>query len=254
MSAFGVLSSQKAVSTNFINEEQLNGKGQYKKSAAADDNNSQSETRGSISTLGITNVHQIYEYAVSIFQPLEDATLLPIPIPLCRALLLDSSSPLMRKWDQDRGDTDYIKSNWEFSSSNARATEDHSSELRYISSGTMVGGSRTITFNRARNGQKVSLSETHTIDIDDPSELSYTVHEKMPRRGFAVQVKIKVSSISHQSCEVLITADLMPIGRNMSDQTAVHKAYLLVVDELRARYGSGEKGEKKNFFAIILNN
>jgi len=244
MSAFGVFSTQKATSLNFINEEQPNAKVQAKRSLITEEEPSQSTFRGSSSTFEAPNVNLRFEYCVSIVQPLDEFISLPIPLPLCRALLLDSSSPVIRKWDQDRGDTDYVKSNWESSKSAANVTDSHPSELKHITSGTMVGAARTITFKRMRNGQKVSLSETHTIDIDDPSELSFSVNEKLPRRGFAVSVKLKISAASHQSCEILITADLMPIGRNMSDQEAAHKAYLLVVDELKARYGSGDKGAR----------
>jgi hypothetical protein len=151
---------------------------------------------------------------------------------------------VIKKWYHDRGDSEYVKSSWEFPVSSSLKSELHSSELKCISSGHMVGGSRTVTFKRTRNGQKVDLSENHTVDVDNPSELSLSVQEKMPRRGFNVQVTVNVSAVSNQSCQVLITADLTPIGRNMADQSAVHKAYLLVIDELKTRYGSGSKGEK----------
>lgn len=251
MSAFGVFSTQKSTLSNFISEEQANSKVQAKKSLAIDEKSSQSNSQGSSSILEAPNR---FEYGVSILQPLDEAISLTIPLPLCRALLLDSSSPVIKKWDQDRGDTDYVKSNWEFPNSAVHVVDSRQSELKQITSGTMAGASRTITFKRMRNGQKVDLSETHTIDIDDPSELSFSVNEKMPRRGFTVSVKVKISAISQQSCNISITADLMPIGRNMTDQGAVYKAYLLVVDELRARYCSGDKGERQKHLKLAVLN
>ena len=58
----------------------------------------------------------------------------------------------------------------------------------------------------------------------------------MPWRGFAVLVKVKISATSNQSCEIFITAYLMPIGRNMSDQEAVHKADMEVNRKVREIY------------------
>jgi len=244
MSAFGVYSTQKPAPTTFASEDHINGKAQVKKSHIVEEKPSHMADRVESVAIDASNINQRFDYGVTIVQALNEVTSLPMPLPLCRALLLDSSSPVIRKWEQDRGDTDYVKSPWEYSNGTSNVMENNQSELKHITSGTMVGALRTVTFTRMRNGQKVNLSETHTVDVDDPSELSFSVNEKMPRRGFAVLIKVKISATSHQTCEILITADLMPIGRNMSDQGAVNKAFILVIDELKARYGNSDKGKK----------
>jgi lipid-binding SYLF domain-containing protein len=167
---------------------------------------------------------------------------LDLPIQLCRSLLLDSSSPLMVKWETDRGDTNYVKTKWKLPLSSRRGGDRHKSDGELISSGSMSGAERMIEFDRPRNVGFVPLSEKQIVGVDESDMLSYTVVEMMPRRGFSVRVIVSVRPTGPRSCEANIAAELRPIGKNMSNQMAVHKAFLLVLAEIRARYGTENRG------------
>ena len=85
---------------------------------------------------------------------------LPLPLPLCRVLLLDSSSPVISKWQVDRGDANFEKTSWTFPPATPRELEQYQSEHQLIASGSMCGAHRTTSFERSRNGTMATLSET----------------------------------------------------------------------------------------------
>lgn len=102
---------------------------------------------------------------------------LPLPLPLCRVLLLDSSSPVIEKWEDDRGDKHFTRTDWTFPPTTPRELEWHASEHQLIASGSMMGAHRTMSFDRMRNGSLVHLSETQIIDADDSEKLAFTISE-----------------------------------------------------------------------------
>ena len=187
----------------------------------------------------------LYLYGQQIWREIATNIELPLPLPFCRALLLDSSSPLIMKWEKDKGDTNYCKTPWTFTSSIHGGTDRNSytHEHDLIASGTMVGGYRTTSFDRIRNGQILNLSESQTVSTDDDKLLIIVITEELPRRGFSVKIKIILNVSTKQTCVATIVAELCALGKNMTNQVAVHKALLLVIDELKARYGEGNKGE-----------
>jgi hypothetical protein len=65
----------------------------------------------------------------------------------------------------------------------------------------------------------------------------------MPRRGFSAKARMIIRSFSPQSCEARVVTELRPAGKNLSDQQAVHKAFILVLDEMKMRYGVEGKGK-----------
>jgi hypothetical protein len=179
---------------------------------------------------------------------------LPLPLPLCRVLLLDSSSPVVSKWEQDRGDYDFEKTPWTFPPATPREMEQFQSEHQLIASGSMCGAHRTISYERYRHGQLVRLSETHIVDSDDSEKLAFQVAERLPRRGFSIKVKIFLRAVDNGSaCEATVLSEIRPVGRNMSDPVAVHKAFELVLDELRNRYGTDDVGLLAGFMSVVEN-
>lgn len=50
-----------------------------------------------------------YRYGQLLLSDLVTDVLLDIPLALCRALILDSTSPLIKKWEINRGDSNYSK-------------------------------------------------------------------------------------------------------------------------------------------------
>jgi hypothetical protein len=178
---------------------------------------------------------------------------LPLPLPLCRVLLLDSSSPVISKWEVDRGDANFEKTSWTFPPATPRELEQYQSEHQLIGSGSMCGAHRTTSFERSRNGSMVTLSETQIVDSDDLEKLAFTVNERMPRRGFSIKVKIILRPYTTTSCEATVLGEIRPVGKNMSNQQAVHKAFLLVVDELKARYGIEGVGLLAGFLSSVDN-
>jgi hypothetical protein len=106
-----------------------------------------------------------------------------------------------------------------------------------------MGAHRTFSYDRPRNNEVVHLSETHIVDADDEEKVALTISESSPRRGFSIRVRLLFRAISRESCEVTILAEVRPMGRNMTDQMAVHKAFGLVINEISMRYGLEGKGK-----------
>jgi len=191
---------------------------------------------------GNQNPFPQYVHGQKLYRDIERDINLHLPLPLIRAILLDSSSPVVKRWELGRGDTNYSKSKWEFPPSSSYVHRQNTPEQQLIAGGPMTGGYRTTTFDRLRNGQRISLSETQTIDIDNKDKLALTISEQMPRRGFSIRVHIDIDAADVQGCVATVTGEITPIGKNMSNQGAVHNAFVLVVDELRGRYGRDGKG------------
>jgi lipid-binding SYLF domain-containing protein len=176
---------------------------------------------------------------------------LPLPLPLCRVLLLDSTSPVVTKWEQDRGDANFTKTDWTFPPATPRDLERHDSEHQLIASGSMMGAHRTTNFDRPRNGTMVRLSETQIIDADDSEKLAFTVSERNPRRGFSIKVRILLRSSKENACEATVLGEVRPVGKNMTNQAAVHKAFLLVLNEINDRYGIEGGGLMSGFLSVV---
>jgi hypothetical protein len=115
----------------------------------------------------------------------------------------------------------------------------------------MMGAHRTTSFDHLRNGALVHLSETQILDADDSEKLAFTISERMPRRGFSMKVKFLLRSSKDNSCEATVIGEVRPVGKNMSNQAAVHKAFLLVLNELKTRYGSEGKGLISSFLSVV---
>lgn len=183
---------------------------------------------------------------------------LPLPLPLCRVLLLDSSSPVITNWEASGSETDFEKTQWTFPPATPREAEQYQSEHQLIASGSMCGAHRTISYERPKHGpagvgtveQSIRLSETHIVDADDSEKLSFSVNERMPRRGFSVKVKVVVR-VYNQECDASVTAELRPVGKNMSNPAAVHNAFLLVLEELENRYGTTGVGLLAEFLSVV---
>jgi hypothetical protein len=169
---------------------------------------------------------------------------LPLPLSVCRVLILDSLSPVNRTWETGRADTDFRHDAWMFPPGSIREFEvDSCSEQQLISRGSMTGAQRTITYNRVRNSEMVRLSETVVVEQDDVAKgLVFVIKDEMPRRGFQVKACLHLRSFGQQSCEARVVTDIRPVGKNISNQQAVYKAYVLVLDEMKKRYGLEEKG------------
>ncbi|KAL7430579.1 hypothetical protein ACHAXM_002262 [Skeletonema potamos] len=162
---------------------------------------------------------------------------LPLPFDLCRLLLLDSASPLNQTWESERGDTDYQHSEWRFPPSSPRVRERGLPEEHLISSGSMLDAQRFRSYSRTRNREKVALSEAVFVEKDDSQGLVFVVADQAPRRGFSAKARIQVRPYSPQSCAIKITSEIRPVGKNLNNQDAVHKAFVLVLDEVISRYG-----------------
>jgi len=70
----------------------------------------------------------------------------------------------------------------------------------------------------------------------------FVVADQMPQRGFSAKARIYLCSFSAQSCEARVVAEIRPVGKNLTNQLAVHKAFVLVLDEMKKRYGVEKKG------------
>lgn len=177
---------------------------------------------------------------------------IPLPLPLCRVLLLDCNSPVNKGWGKARGDSELRWSAWSFGPGSPWQSENNTStEQQLISRGSMAGARRTVSFKRVRNHELISLSEVIVVGNDDNHSLTFDIIDRMPRRGFSVKARISVRSCDARSCEASIVAELVPVGKNLSNQLAVHKAFILVLDEMKVRYGDEDKG-RITFFHFHL--
>jgi hypothetical protein len=195
-----------------------------------------------------------YAHGQLLIRDVCKTVVLPLPLPLCRVLLLDSSSPVVSKWETERGDSNFERTPWTFPPATPREMEQFQSEHQLIASGSMCGAHRTISYERIRNGKSVRLSETHIVDSDDSEKLAFQVSERLPRRGFSIKVKILLRAVDNgKSCEATVLGEIRPVGKNMSDPAAVHKALLKVLEELRHRYGTDCVGLLAGFMNVIEN-
>ena len=81
-----------------------------------------------------------YTFSELIIREIASKVYLAFPLPLCRALLLDSSSPVITKWEAGRGDFNYCTSPWTFPPATPRENEKYTHEHQLIASGSMVSG------------------------------------------------------------------------------------------------------------------
>jgi hypothetical protein len=162
---------------------------------------------------------------------------LPLSYDLCRLLLLDSASPLNQSWESKRGDNDYQHGGWTFPPSSPRVHERGLPEEQLISSGSMLDAQRIRSYSRTRNREKVALSEAVFVEKDDKQGLIFVVADRAPRRGFSAKARIQLLPYSPHSCTIKITSEIRPVGKNLNNQVAVHKAFVLVLDEMNFRYG-----------------
>ena len=185
-----------------------------------------------------------YLLGKAIFTDIATNISLPLPLAMCRVLFLDSSSPVNKTWEAGRSDADYQHGPWAFAPGSIREFEANStqSEHHLISRGSMVGSQRIVSYNRKRNRELVRLSETIHVEKDDNQSLVFVVADQMPRRGFSAKARLYLQSFGNESCEARVVTEIRPVGKNLSDQSAVHKAFVLVLDEMRKRYGVEDKG------------
>ncbi len=169
----------------------------------------------------------------------------PLPLPFCRALLLDSTSPLIEHWAINRGDFNFSYGDWISKDALSPRSVNHPNlqQCELIAKCNMAGSSRTSGFERIRKGRRISLSETWVVDIDDSDMFVFNIVERMPRRGFSLKIRIAVRPSSLKSSDVTVVGEVIPLGRNTSDQAVVHRAFILVVKELHSRYGLGDAGK-----------
>ncbi len=189
-----------------------------------------------------------YVHDHTIVKEIVSSVRIPLSFSLCRELLLDSTSPVFRAWEKGRGDKNFEKTRWSFPSSQSDHDQNLSDRQR-IATVSMATASRTSTFDRPRYGSTVRLSEIHSIETDDLKSVVFSIAECTPRRGFSIKVRVVLSARRDNECDACVSADVRPIGKDMSNQAAVHKAFLLVVDEIKQRYGMDNNGLVSCFFA-----
>lgn len=192
-----------------------------------------------------------YHYGQLLIADISSNFKLDIPLALYRALILDSNSPLMNRWEASRGDSNYTKTAWVFAPSSPRMVDRNMTESQILSSGSMEGSHRTTAFDRVRGKEKVRLSEVLVVDTDNSTCVAISIAERMPRRGFAAKVKLVANATSNQTCKINIVGEIVPVGKDLSNQGAVHRAYLLLVEELISRYGARNGGLLSTLVGVI---
>ena len=191
-----------------------------------------------------------YELGKEICNDVATDVPLPLPLAVCRVLFLDSTSPVINTWESWRGDKEFRRTDWTFASGSSREFDRNLTEQQLIASGSMAGAQRIVSYSRLRNHEMVRLSENIAVESDDTEKLVYTITDRMPRRGFSARVRIIIRSFNSKNCEARVVTELRPAGKKLSDQQAVHKAYLLVMDEMKMRYGTKGKGKFKTVLIV----
>ena len=193
-----------------------------------------------------------YVHGKEIVEEIVSNVILPLPFTLCRVLLLDSSSPVIVQWERDRGDTRFEKGRWKFRPGSPRESDSYGAEHTLLSKGSVAGAHRTVSYYRRRNGRDAHIVETHVVDEDNSTSVSLNIIEGLPRRGFGVKIRLYLNVRSPHSSEISVRVVIRPIGKNMSDQGAVHKAFCLLIDELKTRYGSSPNGTSWKDIVIFI--
>jgi len=181
-----------------------------------------------------------YRHGRPIHRDIARNIVLPMAFTVCRVLLLDSSSPVHKHWNREKelkGDADLEVSPWSFPPDNPREAERGKTENDLIANGYMTGASRSMIFSRPRYGNQVPMAEVNLVESDDIQRTTYTISEKSPHRGFATKIRVVVHAIHENTCEANVFCELTPVGKDVSNQEAVHKAFLMVQQEVRERYG-----------------
>ncbi len=191
---------------------------------------------------------QHYIQGKVIYMEIAENLTVPLPMALCRALFLDSGSPLTKKWEAGRGDLNYSYGDWKFTteSSPRSICEANTQEFELIANGKMTGGYRMTSFERVRKGQLIPLSEKWVVDIDEIERFVFTISERMPRRGFSVKIRTIVRPLTEDTCDVSMVGEITPMGKNTSNQSVVHRAFVLLINEVKERYGQEGKGKLIN--------
>lgn len=190
-----------------------------------------------------------YTHGRKIIRTIVSNALVPLSFALCRVLVLDSTSPVNLAWHKDRGDTNVSTAPWKQEGGD---TLKGASEHKILSRPKgLAGATRTLSYDRPRYGSMIRLSETRTI-LQDTGTNSEThgmvllaLSEHSPRRGFSTTVIMEIkSSCANPSnaTQLSITAEITPVGQNRTNEAAIHKAFLLVTEELQARYGTDGSG------------
>jgi len=189
-----------------------------------------------------TNESPKYVLGKEISNDVASNMTLPLPFDLCRLLLLDSASPLNQTWERERGDSDYQHGEWTFPPSSPRVHERGLSEEQLVSGGSMLDAQRVNSYARSRSREKVALSEVVFVEKDDNQGLVFVIADRAPRRGFSTKARIQVRPYSPHNCAIKIISEIRPVGKDLNNQAAVHKAFVLVLDEMNYRYGIEGKG------------
>ncbi len=184
-----------------------------------------------------TNEIPTYVLGKEICNDVASNMTLPLPFDLCRLLLLDSASPLNQTWERERGDADYQHGEWTFPTNSPRVHERGLSEEQLVSSGSMLDAQRVNSYTRSRSREKIGLSEVVFVEKDDNQGLVFVIADRAPRRGFSTKARIQVRPYSPHNCAIRIISEIRPVGKNLNNQAAVHKAFVLVLDEMNHRYG-----------------
>jgi hypothetical protein len=145
----------------------------------------------------------------------------------------------------------FVATAWVFAPSSPRIVDRNMTESQILSSGSMEGSHRTTAFDRVRGKEKVRLSEVMVVDTDNSTCVAISIAERMPRRGFAAKVKLVANATSNQTCKISIVGEIVPVGKDLSNQGAVHRAYLLLVEELISRYGVRNGGLLSTVVGLI---
>ena len=207
---------------------------------------------GVVSPRAVPQAPPTYELGKAVRTDIATNVSFSLPLALCRVLFLDSSSPVNKAWESSRSDTNYKHGAWAFPPGGSRRDFDsqNASEQHLISSGSMSGAQRTVSYSRPRHRELVRLSETISVEKDDDETLEVVFADQMPRRGFAAKARLVLRSLGAQSCEARVVAEIKPIGKNLTNQTGVHKAFVLVLDEMKKRYGAEESGLLAVFLGV----
>ena len=157
--------------------------------------------------------------------------IIPLPLPLCRVLLLDSNSPVISSWKlvSDRYcpwtfPTDYDKG----------VNSEKITDTQLLNSNkNLVGATRNL---KDKDG---GIFETHFIDSDDEEKVTCTISEYLPRNGFSIQIRI-IFRRNDDHCKADIMAELRPtpsyIPKNYPPPS-------LILQDLNSRFGTDEKGK-----------
>ena len=191
-----------------------------------------------------TRTKQKKIYGHVMLRDLTKGVKLHLPLKLCRALLLDSGSPLAKLWESECGDNNLRKSSWNLPKGLTRNIKHPFNDCNFIASGDINGAYRHVTYGQHYNGRDRTVSEIHTVCRDNSDELALLIKQRLLSSGFSTRIQVTIFATTSFSCLVQVTGEACIVAKKAHNQADKIKDFHSIFSAINDRYGVENKGMK----------